>query len=38
MLERNGVLKIASVGDCGLRVIRAGNISCLPMHISYVLF
>ncbi|KMZ71891.1 putative protein phosphatase 2C 1 [Zostera marina] len=26
MLERNGVLKIASVGDCGLRVIRAGQL------------
>lgn len=26
MLERNGILKIASVGDCGLRVIREGQI------------
>ena len=25
MLERNGILKIASVGDCGLRVIREGK-------------
>lgn len=25
MLERNGILKIANVGDCGLRVIREGN-------------
>lgn len=25
MLEKNGVLKIASVGDCGLRVIRKGK-------------
>lgn len=26
MLERNGILKIASVGDCGLRVVRKGQI------------
>lgn len=26
MLERNGILKIANVGDCGLKVIREGNI------------
>ncbi|KAM1099265.1 hypothetical protein TB2_005766 [Malus domestica] len=26
MLERNGSLKIANVGDCGLRVIREGKI------------
>ncbi|CAM8916330.1 unnamed protein product [Rhodiola kirilowii] len=26
MLERNGTLKIANVGDCGLRVIRRGQI------------
>ncbi|KAF5470379.1 hypothetical protein F2P56_010898, partial [Juglans regia] len=26
MLERNGILKIANVGDCGLRVIREGQI------------
>ncbi|KAK9279232.1 hypothetical protein L1049_012910 [Liquidambar formosana] len=26
MLERNGTLKIANVGDCGLRVIRLGQI------------
>ncbi|XP_015573022.1 probable protein phosphatase 2C 26 isoform X2 [Ricinus communis] len=26
MLERNGMLKIANVGDCGLRVIRGGRI------------
>ncbi|KAL7173093.1 hypothetical protein ACSBR2_032544 [Camellia fascicularis] len=26
MLERNGSLKIANVGDCGLRVIRKGQI------------
>ncbi|KAF3947795.1 hypothetical protein CMV_026125 [Castanea mollissima] len=26
MLERNGILKISSVGDCGLRVIREGQI------------
>ncbi|GMI92023.1 PHOTOSYSTEM II CORE PHOSPHATASE [Hibiscus trionum] len=26
MLERNGTMKIASVGDCGLRVIRKGQI------------
>ncbi|TXG74467.1 hypothetical protein EZV62_003046 [Acer yangbiense] len=26
MLERNGTLKVASVGDCGLRIIREGRI------------
>ncbi|KAG8387779.1 hypothetical protein BUALT_Bualt02G0056700 [Buddleja alternifolia] len=26
MLERNGILKIANVGDCGIRVIRKGQI------------
>ncbi|PIM97514.1 Serine/threonine protein phosphatase [Handroanthus impetiginosus] len=26
MLERNGILKIANVGDCGVRVIRKGQI------------
>ncbi|CAI9770775.1 unnamed protein product [Fraxinus pennsylvanica] len=26
MLERNGTLKIANVGDCGLRVVRKGQI------------
>ncbi|CAK9180181.1 unnamed protein product [Ilex paraguariensis] len=26
MLERNGILKIANVGDCGLRVVRKGQI------------
>ncbi|KAI3450286.1 hypothetical protein Pfo_006951 [Paulownia fortunei] len=26
MLERNGILKIASVGDCGVRVVRKGQI------------
>ncbi|XAR60780.1 Phosphoprotein phosphatase [Bertholletia excelsa] len=26
MLERNGILKIANVGDCGLRVIRKGQV------------
>ncbi|XP_071936034.1 probable protein phosphatase 2C 26 isoform X3 [Coffea arabica] len=26
MLEKNGTLKIASVGDCGLRVIRKGQV------------
>ncbi|KAG8633832.1 hypothetical protein MANES_18G142800v8 [Manihot esculenta] len=26
MLERNGMLKIANVGDCGLRVVRRGQI------------
>jgi protein phosphatase PTC7 len=24
MLEKTGILKIASVGDCGLKVIRKG--------------
>jgi len=28
MLEKNGTLKIANVGDCGLRLIRNGNIMC----------
>ncbi|XP_058781994.1 probable protein phosphatase 2C 26 isoform X2 [Vicia villosa] len=27
MLEKNGNLKIANVGDCGLRVIRNGNVT-----------
>ncbi|CAI9107065.1 OLC1v1006340C1 [Oldenlandia corymbosa var. corymbosa] len=27
MLEKNGILKIANVGDCGLRVIRRGQIA-----------
>ncbi|KAK9154030.1 hypothetical protein Sjap_001510 [Stephania japonica] len=26
MLEKNGVLKIANVGDCGLRIMRGGKI------------
>ncbi|KAF8397205.1 hypothetical protein HHK36_016113 [Tetracentron sinense] len=26
MLERNGILKIANVGDCGLKVLRGGQI------------
>ncbi|KAB1210610.1 putative protein phosphatase 2C 1 [Morella rubra] len=26
MLERNGILKIANVGDCGVKVIREGQI------------
>ncbi|XP_031271844.1 probable protein phosphatase 2C 26 [Pistacia vera] len=26
MLERNGILKIANIGDCGLRIIREGQI------------
>ncbi|KAJ4725497.1 putative Protein phosphatase 2c [Melia azedarach] len=26
MLERSGILKIASVGDCGLRIIRHGQV------------
>ncbi|XP_062172276.1 probable protein phosphatase 2C 26 [Alnus glutinosa] len=26
MLERNGILKIANIGDCGLRIIRDGQI------------
>lgn len=25
MLEENGIIKIANVGDCGLRVLREGN-------------
>ncbi|XP_010264540.1 PREDICTED: probable protein phosphatase 2C 26 [Nelumbo nucifera] len=27
MLERNGILKIANVGDCGLKVVRQGQIA-----------
>lgn len=27
MLERNGTLKIANVGDCGVKVIRKGDIA-----------
>ncbi|XP_061359940.1 probable protein phosphatase 2C 26 [Gastrolobium bilobum] len=26
MLEKNGILKIANVGDCGLRVVRNGHV------------
>lgn len=26
MLEKTGTLKIASVGDCGLKVIRKGRL------------
>jgi protein phosphatase PTC7 len=26
MLEKTGILKIASVGDCGLKVIRKGQV------------
>ncbi|XP_057789796.1 probable protein phosphatase 2C 1 isoform X2 [Salvia miltiorrhiza] len=26
MLERNGILKLANVGDCGVRIIRKGQI------------
>ncbi|XP_054819281.1 probable protein phosphatase 2C 26 [Prosopis cineraria] len=26
MLEKNGTLKIANVGDCGLRIIRSGHV------------
>ncbi|KAL5720923.1 protein-serine/threonine phosphatase [Ranunculus cassubicifolius] len=26
MLERNGILKVANVGDCGLKVVRKGKI------------
>lgn len=26
MLEKNGILKIANVGDCGLRIVRKGQI------------
>lgn len=25
MMERNGMLKIANVGDCGLKIIRKGR-------------
>lgn len=24
MMERNGMLKVANVGDCGLKIIRTG--------------
>lgn len=27
MLEKNGILKIANVGDCGVRIIRKGENS-----------
>lgn len=38
MLERNGTLKIANVGDCGLRVIRKGNAKSFPVvqHWSFL--
>ena len=29
MMEGNGTLKIANLGDCGLRVIRKGEF-CVP--------
>ncbi|PON85856.1 PPM-type phosphatase domain containing protein [Trema orientale] len=34
ILERNGILKIANVGDCGLRVIREGGVvfSSIPQE------
>ncbi|XP_021720978.1 probable protein phosphatase 2C 1 isoform X3 [Chenopodium quinoa] len=35
MMEGNGILKIANVGDCGLRVIRKGQImfsTCTQEH------
>ncbi|XP_062086663.1 probable protein phosphatase 2C 26 isoform X1 [Humulus lupulus] len=34
ILERNGILKIANVGDCGLRVIREGRVvfSSIPQE------
>ncbi|KAH7542766.1 hypothetical protein FEM48_Zijuj02G0109500 [Ziziphus jujuba var. spinosa] len=37
MLERNGILKIANVGDCGLRVIREGRtvFSTSPQEHSF---
>lgn len=38
MLERNGILKIASVGDCGLRVIREGKTQCFSFSPSHELF
>ena len=25
MLDENGIIKVANVGDCGLRIIRKGN-------------
>ena len=31
ILERNGSLKIANVGDCGLRVMREGTTQCFNL-------
>lgn len=36
MLERSGLLKIATVGDCGLRIVRKGN--CTNFSFSFLLF
>lgn len=33
ILERHGILKIANVGDCGLKVIREGNMQSLCLSI-----
>ncbi|XP_058075473.1 probable protein phosphatase 2C 1 isoform X7 [Magnolia sinica] len=37
MLEKNGTLKIANVGDCGLRVLRKGQVvfSTSPQEHSF---
>lgn len=37
MLEKNGIMKIANVGDCGLRVIRKGtSLSIVLLPISNI--
>lgn len=38
MLERNGRLKVASVGDCGLRVIRKGKYQIVRLFVIGSLF
>ncbi|KAB5520612.1 hypothetical protein DKX38_024931 [Salix brachista] len=38
MLEANGKLKIANVGDCGLRVIRGGSVAYFLFVLVAVLF
>lgn len=38
MLEKSGTLKIANVGDCGLRILRKGNnaqiIARFPLQVG----
>jgi len=38
MLETNGTLKIANVGDCGLRAIRGGAVAYSSFVLVAILF